>query len=249
MSAPASRKRRWMSQIIVRLREREEVAVVQQILLRVLEALAADVRFRHAVGADGRAHRAVDDGDAFPQELLEGVFQRHGSLVVRRVPRCRSARVALERSGASVSVCVRPGFSASASTTCRWGFRASRQATSARETLRPARGAARAACGRKARVALAVGRGDLVLFVLVQAQQHHAPARAAAPARTPPARAPDARRRSACGRAARRRSSRRRRAARERRRPARARARALASRSLAACTARSLLSMQVSERQ
>ena len=48
----------------LRLREREEVAVVEQVLLRVLEALAADVRLLHAVGADGRAHRAVDDGDA-----------------------------------------------------------------------------------------------------------------------------------------------------------------------------------------
>ena len=65
MSAPASRKRRWMSPIIFGLGEREDVAVVQQILLRVLEALAANVRLGHPVGADGRAHRAVDDGDAF----------------------------------------------------------------------------------------------------------------------------------------------------------------------------------------
>ena len=48
----------------LRLGEREEVAVVQQVLFRVLEALAADVGFLHAVGADGGAHRAVDDGDA-----------------------------------------------------------------------------------------------------------------------------------------------------------------------------------------
>ena len=56
----------------LRLRQREEVAVVQQVLRRVLEALAADVRFRHAVGADGRAHRSIDDGDA----ALEDLFQR-----------------------------------------------------------------------------------------------------------------------------------------------------------------------------
>ncbi len=56
----------------LRLGEREEVAVVQQVLGGVLEALAADVRFRHAVGADGGAHRAIDDGDA----ALENLFQR-----------------------------------------------------------------------------------------------------------------------------------------------------------------------------
>ena len=55
----------------LRLREREEVAVVEQVLLRVLEALAADVRFLHAVGADGGAHRAVDDGDAVFQDFLQ----------------------------------------------------------------------------------------------------------------------------------------------------------------------------------
>ena len=56
----------------LRLREREEVAVVEQVLLRVLEALAAHVRLCHAVGADGGAHGAVDDGDA----LLEDLFKR-----------------------------------------------------------------------------------------------------------------------------------------------------------------------------
>ena len=56
----------------LRLRQREEVTVVQQVLLRVLEALPADVRFRHAVGADRRAHRSVDDGNA----TLEDLFKR-----------------------------------------------------------------------------------------------------------------------------------------------------------------------------
>ena len=55
----------------LRLRQREQVAVVQQVLLRVLEALSADVRFRHAVGADGRAHRSVDDGDSALEDLLQ----------------------------------------------------------------------------------------------------------------------------------------------------------------------------------
>ena len=55
----------------LRLGEREEVAVVEQVLVGVLEALAADVGFGHAVGADGGAHRAVDDGDAVLEDLLE----------------------------------------------------------------------------------------------------------------------------------------------------------------------------------
>ncbi len=61
----------------LRLRQREEVAVVEQILRRVLEALAADVRFLHAVGADGRAHRAVDDDDAVLKEFFEGMKIGH----------------------------------------------------------------------------------------------------------------------------------------------------------------------------
>ena len=56
----------------LRLGQREEVAVVQQVLRRVLEALSTDVRFRHAVGADRRAHRSVDDGDA----IFENLFKR-----------------------------------------------------------------------------------------------------------------------------------------------------------------------------
>jgi hypothetical protein len=57
----------------VRLREREDVAVVEQVLGRVLEPLAANVCLGHPVRADGRAHRAVDDGDALLEEALEGV--------------------------------------------------------------------------------------------------------------------------------------------------------------------------------
>ena len=60
----------------LRLRQREQVAVVQQVLVRVLEALAADVGFLHAVGADGRAHRAIDDGDAALEDLLQRMFLR-----------------------------------------------------------------------------------------------------------------------------------------------------------------------------
>jgi len=55
----------------LRLREREKVAIVEQIFGGVLEALAADVGFFHAVGADGGAHGAVDDGDAVFEDLLK----------------------------------------------------------------------------------------------------------------------------------------------------------------------------------
>ena len=48
-------------------REREDVAVVLEILRRVLEALTARVRLGQAVAADGRAHGPVDDEDAFAQ--------------------------------------------------------------------------------------------------------------------------------------------------------------------------------------
>ena len=58
----------------LRLRERKQVAVIEQVLLRVGKALAAHVRLLHPVGADGRAHCAVNDGDA----LGEQAFQQFG---------------------------------------------------------------------------------------------------------------------------------------------------------------------------
>src|ERR1700733_13086059 len=58
----------------LRPRQGEEVAVVQQILLRVLEAFPADVRFRHAVGADRGAHRTIDDGDSTLEYLFKGML-------------------------------------------------------------------------------------------------------------------------------------------------------------------------------
>ena len=54
----------------LRLGEREDVTVVQQILLRIFEAFTTDVGFSHAIGADGRAHRAVDDGDAVSKQVF-----------------------------------------------------------------------------------------------------------------------------------------------------------------------------------
>ena len=56
------------------LGEGEEVTVVEQVLGGVAEARAADVGLGHAVGADGGAHGAVDDGDAG----FEDFFQRMG---------------------------------------------------------------------------------------------------------------------------------------------------------------------------
>ena len=59
----------WLSQ-------GEEVTIVQQVFCRVLESLSADISFLHAVGADGRAHRSIDDGDSFPEDLLKWMLVR-----------------------------------------------------------------------------------------------------------------------------------------------------------------------------
>jgi hypothetical protein len=56
------------------LRHREDVAVVEQVLGRVLEAVAAGVALLHPVGADGRSHRPVDDDDALAKQLGERVI-------------------------------------------------------------------------------------------------------------------------------------------------------------------------------
>ena len=55
----------------LRLCQRKQVAVVQQVFLRVLEAFPANVRLFHPVGADGRAHRSIDDGDAAFKDLSQ----------------------------------------------------------------------------------------------------------------------------------------------------------------------------------
>ena len=47
------------------LGQRVKVTVVLQVLLGICKALAANLLLALAVGADGRAHRAVDDDDAF----------------------------------------------------------------------------------------------------------------------------------------------------------------------------------------
>ena len=58
------------------LREREEITIVEEILFRVREARASDVRLLHPIGADRGAHGAVDDRDAAAEELLEGMDVR-----------------------------------------------------------------------------------------------------------------------------------------------------------------------------
>src|SRR5205085_2470029 len=113
----------------LRLGQREEVAVVEQILLRVAKAIATDVRLAHPISADGGAHRAVDDRDPLPQQLAQRVvlvgilFVAVLVLVVahRPFPGCAL------------------GLSPMASTTCKCGFLISREATSADWTTSPAR--------------------------------------------------------------------------------------------------------------
>jgi hypothetical protein len=65
-----------------RLGEGEQIAVVQQVLFRVLEALATDVGLGHPVGADGGAHGAVDDRDPVLEDLLERMLAGGGHLAV-----------------------------------------------------------------------------------------------------------------------------------------------------------------------
>jgi len=59
------------------LREREQIAVVEQVLAGVGEALAADVGLGHPVAADGGAHGAVDDDDAFAEQRGEWMESVH----------------------------------------------------------------------------------------------------------------------------------------------------------------------------
>ncbi len=55
------------------LRQREEIAVVQQIFAGLSKARAADVGFAHVVGAQRGAHRPVDDGDSVLEQAAEGM--------------------------------------------------------------------------------------------------------------------------------------------------------------------------------
>ena len=67
----------------LRLREREEVPIVEQTFLGILEAVAADVSFRHAIRADGRTHGTIDYRDAIFEDLLDRM-----SAGIRHIPLC-----------------------------------------------------------------------------------------------------------------------------------------------------------------
>ena len=157
-------------------------------------------RLVHPVGADGRAHRAVDDGDAASGGAFRGLDGRTGGSDGRarfNLPSC-----------SSWGRCV--GLSAMARTTWKCGFLASRQATSQATTASPARvSSAAERARREAGVALAVRRGDLLLLVLVEREERRGARPGGGRARTPRARAPGARRTSACGRRGPRRTTRR----------------------------------------
>ena len=58
----------------LRLRQREQVAIVEQVLLGIFEALAADIRFLHPVRADGGAHGSIDDGNTAFKNRLQWMF-------------------------------------------------------------------------------------------------------------------------------------------------------------------------------
>ena len=53
------------------LRQSKQVAVIQQILSGILEALTTDIGFLHSVGADRRSHGSIDDGDSVLEDLFE----------------------------------------------------------------------------------------------------------------------------------------------------------------------------------
>ena len=53
------------------VRDRVDVAVVFKVLFDVLEPCAADVGFAEVVGADGGAHRPIDDEDPFSEQAFQ----------------------------------------------------------------------------------------------------------------------------------------------------------------------------------
>ena len=55
----------------LRLRQAEQVVVPLQILRPILEPLAAKPRLLQRVSLDHRAHRAVEDDYALPQQALQ----------------------------------------------------------------------------------------------------------------------------------------------------------------------------------
>ncbi len=74
-----------------RLCDGEKVAVVEQVLPGVLEPVPADIGLFHPVGADGRAHRAIENGNSLPEEFLKlraAVLVRAHSDYISFLARC-----------------------------------------------------------------------------------------------------------------------------------------------------------------
>ncbi len=59
----------------LRPRQRKQVPVVQQILLRILEPLPANIRFLHSIVADRRPRRSINDGDPALDHALQWMFR------------------------------------------------------------------------------------------------------------------------------------------------------------------------------
>ncbi len=83
----------------LRLRQREQIAVVHQVLVRVLEPLPADIRLGHPIGTDRRAHRAIDNGDAALQNVVNRVWTgiSHRSFIILSANVLNPAIEALKR--------------------------------------------------------------------------------------------------------------------------------------------------------
>jgi hypothetical protein len=50
--------------------EGEEISAIEHVLAGIPESIGTDVPLRHPVGANGRAHGAIEDGDPFFEQSL-----------------------------------------------------------------------------------------------------------------------------------------------------------------------------------
>jgi transcriptional regulator with AAA-type ATPase domain len=81
----------------LRLGQREQISVIQQVFRRISESLPANVSFRHAVSTDRRPHRSIDDGDTILEDLLKRMLVDclHVSLMALSVRAAQIVDVAL----------------------------------------------------------------------------------------------------------------------------------------------------------
>ena len=56
--------------------QRQQIAIIQQVLVRILKALAANVRLRQAIAANRGAHRAIEHENAIFRGSAEFKFKR-----------------------------------------------------------------------------------------------------------------------------------------------------------------------------